>query len=85
MDDYKEKEVFAEIAKKRQQQIWGPILSSTILFVLCVGNSLFPMMLPSQLRFGLGVQFVLLVVILCNVVTTYHFDKQIKKLKQQLS
>ncbi|KRO22832.1 hypothetical protein [Lactiplantibacillus fabifermentans] len=54
MDDYKEKEVFAEIAKKRQQQIWGPILSSTILFVLCVGNSLFPMMLPSQLRFGLG-------------------------------
>ena len=85
VDDYKEKEVFAEIAKKRQQQIWGPILSSTILFVLCVGNSLFPMMLPSQLHLGLGVQFILLVVILCNVVTTYHFDKQIKNLKQQLN
>ncbi|MFC6259372.1 helix-turn-helix domain-containing protein [Levilactobacillus fujinensis] len=84
VDDYKKNEILAAVAKKRKQQFGGPILSSTILFLLCVGNSLFPTVIPSQLRLGIGVQGVLLLVILCDVVATYYFDKQIKALKQQL-
>lgn len=84
VDDYKKKEILAEVAKKRKQQFGGPILSSTILFLLCVGNSLFPAQLPSWLQVSVTVQLVLLLVILCNGVTTYYFDRQIKQLKRQI-
>lgn len=84
VDDYKEKEILAEVAQNRKQQFLGPILSSTILFLLCVGNSLFPTLLPTQIHIGVTIQVILLVAILCNVVTTYHFDRKIKELKRQL-
>lgn len=79
VDDYKETEILAEITRKRRIQFGGPILSSTLLCLLFMGNIIW----PALVKMNLTVQIVILAAMLGNIVSTYYFDQQIKHIKQR--
>lgn len=80
VNDMKDKELVADLARNRVFQFFGPIMCSTVLFIFLSLNEFAPAILPADLRVGLGVQIILLIAMAFNVVSAIYFRIRKKQL-----